>query len=153
MKYSGLFHYFEDCLNLFYNDDEIKNNKEIFVNIDSLKKCDFSVFTKEQKYTILLILMKYLLPLINYNEIRNNMIDINFKFLSNFYKKSTNDELDYKKKLLNSSKSSINIKNSIKNLNSQSSFESLPSINKYKNKTIINSNLNPSGMIFENENK
>ena len=151
-KYSGLFYYFEDCLNLFFNDDKIKNNKEIFVNIDSLKKCDFTVFTKEEKYTILLILMKYLLPLINSNEIGNNMNDINFKFISNFYKKS-NDEFEFKKKPLNSSKSCNIIKSSIKNLNSQSSLDSLPSINKYKNKTIINSNLNPSGMIFENEKK
>ena len=151
-KYSGLFYYFEDCLNLFFNDEDIKNNKEIFVNIDSLKKCDFTVFSKEEKYTILLILMKYLLPLINSNEVGNNMNDINFKFHSNLYKKS-NDEFEYKKKILNSSRSSINIKSSVKNLNSQSSFDSLPSINRYKNKTIINSNLNPSGMIFENEKK
>jgi len=151
-KYSGLFYYFEDCLNLFFNDEDIKNNKEIFVNIDSLKKCDFTIFSKEEKYTILLILMKYLLPLINSNEIGNNMNDINFKFHSNLYKKS-NDEFEYKKKILNSSRSSINIKSSVKNLNSQSSFDSLPSINRYKNKTIINSNLNPSGMIFENEKK
>ena len=96
--------------------------------------------------------MKYLLPLINSNEIGNNMNDINFKFHSNLYKKS-NDEFEYKKKILNSSRSSINIKSSVKNLNSQSSFDSLPSINRYKNKTIINSNLNPSGMIFENEKK
>ena len=61
-KYSGLFYYFEDCLNLFFNDEDIKNNKEIFVNIDSIKKCDFTIFSKEEKYTILLILMKYLLP-------------------------------------------------------------------------------------------
>ena len=151
-KYSGLFYYFEDCLNLFFNDEDIKNNKEIFVNIDSLKKCDFTIFSKEEKYTILLILMKYLLPLINSNEVGNNMNDINFKFHSNLYKKS-NDEFEYKKKILNSSRSSINIKSSVKNLNSQSSFDSLPSINRYKNKTIINSNLNPSGMIFENEKK
>ena len=151
-KYSGLFYYFEDCLNLFFNDEDIKNNKEIFVNIDSLKKCDFTIFSKEEKYTILLILMKYLLPLINSNEVGNNMNDVNFKFHSNLYKKS-NDEFEYKKKILNSSRSSINIKSSVKNLNSQSSFDSLPSINRYKNKTIINSNLNPSGMIFENEKK
>ena len=44
-KYSGLFYYFEDCLNLFFNDEDIKNNKEIFVNIDSLKKCDFTIFS------------------------------------------------------------------------------------------------------------
>ena len=40
-KYSGLFNFFEDCLELFFNDEELVNNQEIFVNIDSIKKCDF----------------------------------------------------------------------------------------------------------------
>ena len=41
-KYSGLFKFFEDCLDEFFNDEELTNNQEIFVNIDSIRKCDFS---------------------------------------------------------------------------------------------------------------
>jgi len=39
-KYSGLFNFFEDCLEQFFNDEELVNNQEIFVNIDSIRKCD-----------------------------------------------------------------------------------------------------------------
>ena len=78
-KYNGLFSYFEECLNLFFNDEDLKNNKNIFINIDSMKKGDFTSLNKEEKYSALIIIMKYLLPLINSpklkGEIKNNNIN------------------------------------------------------------------------------
>ena len=86
-KYSGLFNFFEDCLEQFFSDEELVNNQEIFVNIDSIKKCDFSNLNKEEKYTTLIIIMKYLMPLMDssnalkqgQNSI-NNINNVNLKF-------------------------------------------------------------------------
>ena len=66
-KYSGLFNFFEDCLNLFFEDEEIKKNQNFYIHIDSIKKCDFTIFSKEEKYSLLVLIMKYLLPIVNIN--------------------------------------------------------------------------------------
>ena len=85
-KYSGLFNFFEDCLEQFFNDEELVNNQEIFVNIDNIKKCDFSNLNKEEKYTTLIIMMKYLMPLmdssnaIKQNQNNNSINNVNLKF-------------------------------------------------------------------------
>ena len=84
-KYSGLFKFFEDCLDEFFNDEELTNNQEIFVNIDSIRKCDFSNLNKEEKYTTLIILMKYLMPLMDSSNVLkqnqgNNINNVNLKF-------------------------------------------------------------------------
>ena len=85
-KYSGLFNFFEDCLENFFNDEELVNNQEIFVNIDSIRKCDFSNLNKEEKYTTLIIIMKYLMPLMDStNAIKqqnssNNINNVNLNF-------------------------------------------------------------------------
>ena len=85
-KYSGLFNFFEDCLDQFFNDEELTNNQEIFVNIDSIRKCDFSNLNKEEKYSTLIILMKYLMPLMDssnvlkQNQYNNSANNVNLKF-------------------------------------------------------------------------
>ena len=83
-KYSGLFNFFEDCLEQFFNDEELVNNQEIFVNIDSIRKCDFSNLNKEEKYTTLIIIMKYLMPLMDstnaLKQSQNNINNVNLKF-------------------------------------------------------------------------
>ena len=99
-KYSGLFNFFEDCLNQFFNDEDLTNNQEIFVNIDSIQRCDFTALSLEEKYSTLVILMKYLMPLINtsdvLNQSNNNINNVNLKFhLSN--KKQLNDDYNFMK--------------------------------------------------------
>ena len=85
-KYSGLFNFFEDCLEQFFNDEELTNNQEIFVNIDSIRKCDFSNLNKEEKYSTLIILMKYLMPLMDssnvlkQNQTNSSVNNVNLKF-------------------------------------------------------------------------
>ena len=64
-KYSGLYNFLEESLNNFFTDDQILNNKDVYINTDALRRFDFSNLTKEQKYSTLIILMKYLIPLIS----------------------------------------------------------------------------------------
>ena len=146
-KYSGLFNFFEESLKLFFEDEEIKNNQEIYINIEALQNCDFNAFTKEEKYSILVILMKYLLPLINSNE-TGNMGNVNLKFHVNTNKKFI-EEMENKKYNLNNNPSEKKTK---KQINYSHTFvESLPSIKNNRSLT-INVN-NPSNLIFENESK
>ena len=133
-KYAGLFNFFEESLRLFFEDEEIKNNKEIYVNIEALQHGDFTIFTKEEKYSILVILMKYLLPLVNSNECsvnKSGMNNINLKF--QYASGGTNsrryiDDMDMKKII--SSKGNLKRKSmsSRRNNSVQNSIDSLPSI-------------------------
>ena len=66
-KYSGLYNYFEDCLNLFFEDEVLKGNKDLYIHIDQIKRCDFSLFNTDEKYALLVLIMKYLLPLVTLN--------------------------------------------------------------------------------------
>jgi hypothetical protein len=146
-KYAGLFNFFEDSLQNFFDDDEIKNNQEIYVNIDALQKCDFNAFSKEEKYTILVILMKYLLPLINSNDSisKNNIGNVNLKFHYNNNSKFYDNE-DLKKFANSSNSQRVNkseVLNSKKGNSIQNTYDSLPSIKKSTN------NNNPAGMIFD----
>ena len=136
-KYSGLFTFFEDCLEQFFNDEELVNNQEIFVNIDSIRKCDFSNLNKEEKYSTLIILMKYLMPLMDssnvlkQNQNNNSINNVNLKFyLAN--KKNYADEGDIKK--FNSYKKNNYGKmislNNMDNIMNKASNDVLPNISK-----------------------
>ena len=60
-KYTGLFKYFEDCLKMFIYDEELKNNKDLHIDIDLMKKGGFSGLNNKENYSTLIILMKYLI--------------------------------------------------------------------------------------------
>ena len=101
-KYSGLFNYFEECLKMFINDDELYNNKDIFVNLESMKKGDFTKLNNEEKYSVLIILMKYLMPLIHKTEEINNInslknVNLKFHFINNDKNKIINSNNDNEK--------------------------------------------------------
>ena len=96
-KYSGLYHYFEECLQMFLNDDELKNNKDIFINLESMKRGDFNNLSNEEKYSTLVILMKYLMPLIHNTDALNNinsLSNINLKFHFKNHKKNFKNEIN-----------------------------------------------------------
>ena len=130
-KYSGLFNFFEDCLDQFFNDEELINNQEIFVNIDSIKKCDFSNLNKEEKYTALIIIMKYLMPLMDSSNVlkqsqsgSNNINNVNLKFYLGNKNNYLNDE---ERGAFSGRKNSFEkMTNSMDNINKKENF--LPNI-------------------------
>ena len=134
-KYSGLFKFFEDCLDEFFNDEELTNNQEIFVNIDSIRKCDFSNLNKEEKYTTLIILMKYLMPLMDSSNVLkqsqgNNINNVNLKFyMAN--KNNFADDPDLKKlNLQKKNKFGKNMPiNTMENIGNRINTDVLPNIN------------------------
>jgi hypothetical protein len=68
-KMFGILKLFETGIEKLSEDPELKNNREIYVNVNDIKNIDFSNFTIEQKYTIIMLLIKHLIPLIDLTDI------------------------------------------------------------------------------------
>ena len=95
-KYKGLFNFLEESIDNFYRD--IKNNimkiNTIKIDVDHLKNFNFSDFSKEEQYSLLVLLMNYLLPLIysnfnsNYNIGKNNIFTTNLNIIDRTFNKT-----------------------------------------------------------------
>ena len=95
-KFNGLFFFLEECIQNFFRDQTLLENKHFLVKMDDIKKFKFDELTKEQQYSILVLLMKHLMPLItlNFNNKDNigkeifktnlNIIDKNFTANQNY---------------------------------------------------------------------
>ena len=71
-KYKGLFSFLEESLEKFFKDVENKIQEKgvekiVYIDIEKIKKFDFSIFNDSEKYSLLILLMNYLLPLITIN--------------------------------------------------------------------------------------
>jgi len=86
----------EVALENLVNDESIKKDKEIYLNIEKVKNLDFSSLSKEKQYSLLMMLMKNLLPNINVNElnpsVKNNIINSTIKFKTSLSSKEDNKD-------------------------------------------------------------
>ena len=85
-KYKGLFNFLEECLNDFFDNNEIINSKSVDINIENIRNFNFNEFTKKEKYSLLVLLMKNLLPLVTLNfnsncNIGNNIFTTNLNLI------------------------------------------------------------------------
>jgi len=99
-KYLGLYNFLEDCLNNFFNDADLNSNKEISQHIEEIKNGDFSSLDKDEQYIALIILMKYLIPLINQTKLNNDINSINNLDLKNQFNNISikmNENIKFKK--------------------------------------------------------
>ena len=69
LKYLNIMQLFEGVLVDIYNDKNMKYIRNIFINLEEFKQCNFENLTSEQKYSIVLLIIKYLMPLINPNNL------------------------------------------------------------------------------------
>ena len=158
-KYNGLYQFLEECLNNFFVDENIINNKDIYINNESLKKFEFSNLTKEQKYSTLIILMKYLMPLIysekdsfKYNNSIMDKCQVKFHYPKD-NKMSMNDKI---KNFMNNKVMFKNISTDNIYEKGKKCFDNLPSIRSSavlpKNKIIkpFSGNNNTSNMTSQN---
>ena len=67
-KYHGIINMYKVALDNLLKDDEIKKQKNIYINLKEINKGNWDYFTKEEKYCILIALIKNLLPLIQIDE-------------------------------------------------------------------------------------
>ena len=90
-KYKKLYDFLEECLNNFF--DEIKGEKYFNIDYEELIKFDFSKLKEKEKYSVLILLMNRLIPLITFNfdskcNLGNNVFTTNI----NIFNKSFNLE-------------------------------------------------------------
>lgn len=87
-KNKKLFLFLQESLNTFYNEcQETLKNKNIHVDIENIKNFNFESLKNEEKYGILVLLMKYLLPLVVINYNPNNIQENLFKTNVNIIKR------------------------------------------------------------------
>ena len=68
-KYGNIMKLFEDILIKIYEDKNMANIKNIFINLEDFKSCNFEKLSSEQKYSIIILIINYLIPLVNPNNI------------------------------------------------------------------------------------
>ena len=137
-KYSGLYNFLEESLNNFFNDDFILNNKDIYINTDALRKFEFNNLSNEQKYSTLITLMKYLMPLISNEKAvlkPNNFLE-KYNIQYHMPKENTLIINDKFRKFLNIKQRNKNSASSTDNIyrgKNDNNLENLPSISKGAN--------------------
>jgi len=99
-KYKGIYDFLDECINNFFSDIEDKSkdknkNKNFLLRIDDIKKFNFENFTKEEKYSILILLMNHLMPLTIYNfnsncNIGNSIFSTNINIFNSSFDKRRN---------------------------------------------------------------
>ncbi len=68
-KYTGIFYLFDEGLRQLASDEILQNNSDIYINFDNIINGDFSNFSGYEKYSLLVVLIKYILPLLNPNDL------------------------------------------------------------------------------------
>ena len=71
-KYNGLFRFLEKSLEHFFKDVENKIKEKgiekiAYIDMEKIKKFDFSSFNNDEKYNLMILIMNYLLPLVTIN--------------------------------------------------------------------------------------
>ena len=103
-KYRGLFKFLEESLDKFFDDikNNIINSKNVNIDLEKLQQFKFKEFSKEEQYSLLVLLMDYLMPLIytnfnsNCNVGQNNIFKTNLNVIDRTFNKTykyLNDKL------------------------------------------------------------
>ena len=82
-QFSNIINLLDATLDKIYNDNNFSKIKEFYINIDDFKKCDFENLNPEQKYSIIVLIIRNLLPILNVNHINN--LDINYKKIKTIF--------------------------------------------------------------------
>jgi hypothetical protein len=94
-KFNGLFFFLEECIQNFFQDQSLIENKHFKLKMDDIKKFKFDELNKEEKYSLLVLLMKHLMPLItlNFNNIDNigkEIFKTNLNIIDNQFSRNQN---------------------------------------------------------------
>ena len=91
-KFSNILELFDNVFEKISNKENFKLNNEIFVNIEDLKKYDFEKLNNEQKYSLFILIIKYILPFINNEGLTSNLVNKTNNIQTIFYYGQTNSE-------------------------------------------------------------
>ena len=73
-KYFGIFLVFDEGLKQLSEEVQMSNSHEIYINVENINNMDFKELSSENKFSILLLLMKKILPLVKIEDLE----DINY---------------------------------------------------------------------------
>ena len=98
-KYKKLYNFLEECLNTFFW--ELKSENNFNINYEELTKFNFAGLTKREKYSVLILLMNHLIPIITFNfnsncNLGNNIFSTNINIFDKTFNKTykhLNDEV------------------------------------------------------------
>ena len=98
-KYKKLYNFLEECLNTFFWELKAENNFNI--NYEELTKFNFNKLNKREKYSVLILLMNHLIPIITFNfnsncNLGNNIFSTNINIFDKTFNKTykhLNDEV------------------------------------------------------------
>ena len=91
-KFSNILDLFDNVFEKISNNENFTLNNEICVNIEDLKKYDFEKLNNEQKYSLFILIIKYLLPFINNEGLTSNLVYKTNNIQTIFYYGQTNSE-------------------------------------------------------------
>jgi len=75
-KFCNLINILDQCLEKIYNEN-IVNVKEMYFNINEFKNCDFKKLNWKEKYSVIIIIINNLLPILNLDKMNNMDITYN----------------------------------------------------------------------------
>ena len=98
-KYKKLYNFLEECLNTFFW--ELKSENNFNINYEELTKFNFAELSKREKYSVLILLMNHLIPIITFNfnsncNLGNNIFSTNINIFDKTFNKTykhLNDEV------------------------------------------------------------
>lgn len=73
LRYTNIYLLFNEALEKLSNDPSIQKTKEIYINMDDFKSCTFGNMNTEQKYSVLVMLINFILPLVSKEVIDTEM--------------------------------------------------------------------------------
>ena len=98
-KYKNIIILFDEALEKLFEGNKIENLKDIYIDLNDFKICDFEKLSKEKRYSIIILLIQYILPLINEDNlpehIKKRIKNINTKF---YFNETTDSSRKIKKK-------------------------------------------------------
>jgi len=125
-KFTGIFSLYDEGLRRLNSDYNVINNKELMFNIDKVKSRKFENLDSNEKYSLLLVLIKHIIQLVNPEDLqyshyyKQNLSDIDVKY--HFAKKGVSSQDQIFK---NANSSQLNF---MKRKNSVSSSDNYPLI-------------------------
>ena len=135
-KFEGIINIYNMAIDDLISDEEFRNKKDIYVNIDEIKNGNFEYFNKEEKYSILVFLMKHLLPLVNSNNNDINTIKEQIDSVEIAYKDNNGlmnkTSTKFRTRNLNTIKTPYH---SRQNTFNTDMYKTTSNINSYRNKT------------------
>ena len=139
-KYHGIIDLFNEALVKLIEDEEIKNKKNIYINIKEINKGNFENLSKEEKYFILVKLLDNLLSLIQINENEKKLISLkkNIKQVQHFISIFGDDYIQFGKNIFTETNSVKKEKDILKITNTDRNKQKKPETNgdkKIKTKT------------------